>query len=275
MARKGMMLAMLLLLVSTAAWSQTTGFVASGGTVNGGSGFTVTNAVVTRPAGLLNVNCPSQSNCTGGTLTIQSNDGLTVLDATFNSGAVTRSGGCSRAGCFYSFTLTASISGTLSVSGQTTAITGDSAIYTPSQHSSTLTTSTVQSSSTFAIPAYSPMFITDAYNMNITKTDDFVGTNYTTYGSQGSGTGHFSSPWGVSYYGGKIYIADSGNHRLVRMDVMEARVGIEPTYKGFADLSLTTWVPRPGMKYSESRVRFQPGKQAQRSISRQSTRRWI
>jgi hypothetical protein len=27
--------------------------------------------------------------------------------------------------------------------------------------------------------------------------------------------------------------------------VLEARVGIEPTHKGFADLSLTTWVPRP------------------------------
>ncbi len=27
---------------------------------------------------------------------------------------------------------------------------------------------------------------------------------------------------------------------------LEARVGIEPTHKGFADLSLTTWVPRPG-----------------------------
>ena len=26
---------------------------------------------------------------------------------------------------------------------------------------------------------------------------------------------------------------------------MEARAGIEPAHKGFADLSLTTWVPRP------------------------------
>src|SRR4030081_1394492 len=27
--------------------------------------------------------------------------------------------------------------------------------------------------------------------------------------------------------------------------ILEARVGIEPTHKGFADHSLTTWVPRP------------------------------
>jgi hypothetical protein len=31
------------------------------------------------------------------------------------------------------------------------------------------------------------------------------------------------------------------------MELLEARVGIEPTHKGFADLSLTTWVPRLGI----------------------------
>ena len=32
---------------------------------------------------------------------------------------------------------------------------------------------------------------------------------------------------------------------------MEARVGIEPTHKGFADLSLTTWVPRPDQRWRQ------------------------
>jgi hypothetical protein len=34
------------------------------------------------------------------------------------------------------------------------------------------------------------------------------------------------------------------------LENLEARVGIEPTHKGFADLSLTTWVPRLWVGYS-------------------------
>ena len=37
---------------------------------------------------------------------------------------------------------------------------------------------------------------------------------------------------------------------------LEARVGIEPTHKGFADLSLTTWVPRLAWGCAESRARL-------------------
>jgi hypothetical protein len=38
---------------------------------------------------------------------------------------------------------------------------------------------------------------------------------------------------------------------------VEARVGIEPTHKGFADLSLTAWVPRLASTVSRSAGKIQ------------------
>ncbi len=39
---------------------------------------------------------------------------------------------------------------------------------------------------------------------------------------------------------------------------VEARAGIEPAHKGFADLSLTTWVPRLGRAALENLIRSTP-----------------
>ena len=40
----------------------------------------------------------------------------------------------------------------------------------------------------------------------------------------------------------RVRVNDVGSTKCKKR--LEARVGIEPTRKGFADLSLTTWVPR-------------------------------
>ena len=44
---------------------------------------------------------------------------------------------------------------------------------------------------------------------------------------------------------GHSQIQVKNQRRCKPLKGLEARVGIEPTHKGFADLSLTTWVPRP------------------------------
>ena len=58
-------------------------------------------------------------------------------------------------------------------------------------------------------------------------------------------------------------MAEQGDYKR-----LEARVGIEPTHKGFADLSLTTWVPRP----CESEQRFETEPVHLRSTSQLETK---
>ena len=54
---------------------------------------------------------------------------------------------------------------------------------------------------------------------NITRFDDMLGNNPTTYGTSGAGIGSFSTPSSVAVANdGKIYVADFGNNRIVRMD---------------------------------------------------------
>ena len=48
-----------------------------------------------------------------------------------------------------------------------------------------------------------------------------AGTNWTVFGSPGSGIGSFKSPCGIFVdFKGRMYIADQGNNRIVSIDDM-------------------------------------------------------
>ena len=63
-------------------------------------------------------------------------------------------------------------------------------------------------------------YIADTANHRIVKTMA-DGTGWTTYGTNGTGTGNFSSPRGIAYDASTdyIYVADSGNNRIVKTTI--------------------------------------------------------
>jgi len=66
------------------------------------------------------------------------------------------------------------------------------------------------------------IYVSDAVNNRIVQMDDITGTNWTAYGTFGipaDGAGHFNGPAGIAVdSGGKIYVADYSNNRIVQMD---------------------------------------------------------
>jgi hypothetical protein len=69
------------------------------------------------------------------------------------------------------------------------------------------------------------IYITDSDHANmfdrLVRIDDMTGTNWTTFGTNGSGVNQFSALWGVFVDpAGHIYLTDGGNARVVRIDDM-------------------------------------------------------
>ncbi len=179
------------------------GFSNSGGSLAGGT-------TVTNPPGILTI-----SGGTGGTLTLVSNDGSTVIHATFSSSSTVES--CSGGGkgghvtCY--FTFTGAFSGTLSVNGSMQAINGStSQVYG--------TDGVVDSGATGYNSAYTPFYFSNSGQ--ILRSDDLNGTNLISYGTQGSGVGQFYGANSIALdSAGRIYIADTYNGRIVRIDDMK------------------------------------------------------
>ena len=205
----------LFVILSSLAYADEGSFTNSGGSGSAGSGVSV-NASSTTPAGALNLNCPGTTtgNCGGGSFSYLSNDGATSITASFTSGAFAES--CSGGGrgghisCSYSFT--GYFSGTLTVNTSTQAIIGvTSQIFG--------TGGAAAQGKTAYNSAYAPFYYSDSGQ--ILRSDDLLGTNQISFGTQGSDVGQFYGAYGIALDStGRIYIADTYNCRIVRIDDM-------------------------------------------------------
>ena len=74
-----------------------------------------------------------------------------------------------------------------------------------------------------------------------------TGTNWTTYGKVGTGTGQFGSTAAIALdSNGRIYIADPPNQRIVQIDDITG-TGFTPSPTGLAEATLPPRSATPGL----------------------------
>lgn len=219
-----------ILLVSAMA-AQQFNYSNSGGSFVLGSSLSMTGPM-NSPAGTYTFNCPVTSVppgtyrakwvCNGGTLGMQSNDGLTVLTGTVTAGTLveTTLGGSHGVPLTYYYSFSGTFSGALTLNGEAQAVLGY-ATEASGGSSSPLGSGTLASGTTLINSHYEPVYITDTYNYRVARIDDMLGDNLITLGQYGSGPKQFELPWGLYVDStGKIYVTDATTCRLIRMDDM-------------------------------------------------------
>ncbi|HWC97992.1 MAG TPA: NHL repeat-containing protein, partial [Candidatus Sulfopaludibacter sp.] len=190
-------------------------FTNSGGSGSAGSGVIVTSSPTT-PSGTLSLSCPGTgiNTCAGGSYSYTSTDGTTSVNANFTSGTFAEgcSGGGKGGNVTCSYTFSGQFSGTLTVNGAAQAITGATSQAFGTGGAAARGTSIYNS-------AYTPFYYSDSEQIH--RSDDLLGTNQISYGSQGGGVGQFYGAYGIALdSAGRIYIADTYNCRVVRIDDM-------------------------------------------------------
>lgn len=211
--------------------AQQSSFTDTGGTVTLGTDLVITGTALASPSGTLTLSCPvtalppgtyqAEWVCTGGTLTIQSYDGLTTVNGTLTSGTLieTASGGGRGNPTKYYYSFSGTFTGTMTQGGgQTMAVTGATG-QSLAAMTSELGSGTISSGSATLNATYEPLYIADTYNNRLVRIDDMLGDNWTVFGGYGKGVNQFRNPWGIFVDGsGAIYVTDSANCRIVRMD---------------------------------------------------------
>ena len=71
----------------------------------------------------------------------------------------------------------------------------------------------------FSLTFLPAIYIADAFNHRVVRMDDMSGTNFTAFGTQGSGPGQFQFPRQIAVDSqNRIYVADNVNARIARLD---------------------------------------------------------
>jgi hypothetical protein len=240
------------LLFSSIASADQASYVNAGGTTLSG-GNTVASGV-NSPAGTLTIGAAT----TGGSISFLSSDGTTNLTATFITASLAEScyGGGRGGHITCGYTLNGTFQGTITINGSTQAIigttyqvfgtggvaasgiTGWHSAYSPFYYTDSNTiyrsddlkgTNQVAYSGpqqffypgTLAVDAQGRIYVADL-DCRIIRIDDMKGTNWTTYGSCGSGgPGLFGNISHIVVDSlGRIYVTDPSNSQIVRMDDM-------------------------------------------------------
>jgi streptogramin lyase len=192
---------------------------------------TISGATLASPAGTVTITCPltavlpqygftQEWNCAGGSLTLRSADGATTLAATDVGGVFTMIDRDFNRIHHYTYALYATFSASQTTGGKKVAVAGGVSEALVTQ--GTLLTAapgTIQAGTVDTDQQYEPLTIADTGNHRIVQASDIRGSNWTSLGTQGSGTKQFDSPWGVALdSAGRIYVSDTGNCRIVRVD---------------------------------------------------------
>ena len=187
----------------------------SGGSTSVDSEIGITSEVLT-PEGTLKIDCPlaSPSTCVGGSFAFASGDGTLTITASFTLATLAKS--CSGGGRFVrvrcTFSFAGDISGTLTQNGVSQSIIGNT-------HQGFSTGGAAARGVTVYNSAYSPFYYSDTEQLH--RSDDLQGTNQVSFGSQGSDIGQFYGAYGIALdSAGRIYVADTYNCRIVRIDDM-------------------------------------------------------
>jgi hypothetical protein len=230
---RGIAVVAILSVISAAsvAFASQTILNSTGGTATLGSDFVLTGSTVTSPPGTLSIDCHITSvggsttvtyACTGGSFSFNSADGSTTVTATFGTADLylSASGGGRGGNIKYYYNFYGNFTGTQTVNGVSTAITGETrAAIGPLTSQIGSGSATACCTATGINSAYTPLYITDYSNSQLVRSDDLLGTNKQVLGSTGTGANHFYGPHGVTVDpSGRIYVVDTFNCRVVRVD---------------------------------------------------------